>query len=175
MKSEIAATLVVATLTAGVSIFGVLYNQNGSLKLETLKWEQSLAVDRAKLEREAVTEFAKAFSASYYLCEDMIWRIEMQADSLTQNEFLGYAKTSAALKPNLITSEVMLAATSSTSHSKIKDALARYRKVDEQLIIAGRRIDIDRVGVLALLNEEVKNLPALRELVLASLSNAGGI
>jgi hypothetical protein len=172
MKVEISATVVVAALAAAASIFGVLYNQNGSLKLERQKWHQTIESERLKLEREAITDFAKTFATAFYLSENMIWRVEMMAGSLTQKDFLVYAKESDALKPKLATLEVMLAATSAVRHERIKAALAEYRRVDENLIITGRIIDANRAEALQLLNDEVKKLSAYRELVLGSLSDA---
>lgn len=172
MKVEVSAAVAVAILTAVASIFGVLYNQHGSLKLERQKWHQTIESERLKLEREAITDFAKTFATAFYLSENMIWRVEMMASSLTQKDFLEYAKESDAIKPKLATLEVMLAATSAVRHERIKAALAEYRRVDENLIITGRGIDANRTKALQVLNGEVNKLSAYRALVLGSLSDA---
>ncbi|TXG84171.1 MAG: hypothetical protein E6R14_05355, partial [Thermomicrobiales bacterium] len=112
MKAELNAPIIVAALAAAASIFGVLYSQHATLKLERQKWELNVETERLKLEREAVADFAKTMASAFYLSENMIWRIEMMAPTLTQRDFLNYAAASEAIKPKLATAEVMLAATS---------------------------------------------------------------
>lgn len=175
MKAEINASIVVAALAAAASIFGVLYNQHATLKLERQKWEQTVETDRLKLEREAVTDFAKTMANAFYLSENVIWRIEMMAPSLTQKDFLNYAAASETIKSKLATAEVMLAATSAARHEKVKLAVAEYRRVDEQLIVTGRNMDKTRSESLRVLENEVKNLPKFRDLVFGSLSNAATV
>ena len=175
MKVEISAPIIVAALAAVASIFGVLYNKHATLRLEQEKWQRTIQADNLKLEREAVTEFAKTMASAFYLSENIIWRVEMMAPSLTQKDFGSYAAASEEIKSKLVTAEVVLAATSPTRHEKVKAALAEYRSVDEQLIVAGRNLDKDRTGSLQVLDGEVKNLPKFRNLVLGSLSNAATV
>ena len=87
MKKESVVPVLAAVIAGAASILGILYNQYGSLELERQKWEQSLSVERAKVEREAMLEFAKEFSTCFYLAEKMIWRIEMMSHSLTPKRF----------------------------------------------------------------------------------------
>lgn len=175
MKAEIGASIAVAALAASASIFGVLYNQYATLKLEHQKWQQTVETERFKLERDAVTDFAKTFATAFYMSENMIWRIEMMASSLTKKDFLNYATASEEIKPKLATAEVMLVATSATRHERVSAALAEYRRVDEQLIVTGRNIDDHRNESLQVLNDEVKKLSAFRNLVLSSLTNAAKV
>ena len=175
MKAEISTTIAVAALAAAASIFGVLYNQYATLRLERQKWQQTVDTERLKLEREAVTEFAMTFATAFYLSENMIWRIEMMASSLTKKDFQNYAIASENIKPKLATAEVMLAATSATRHERVRAALAEFRRVDEQLIITGRNIDERRKDSLHVLDDEVKKLSEFRTLVLSSLSNAAKV
>lgn len=171
MKTEIAVPILVAVIAAGASIAGVLYNQHGSLELERQKWEQSVATENAKAEREAMSEFAKQFSTSFYLAENMIWRAEMRLSSLTLKDFEEYARASDKQKPKLATAEVLLATTSHELYAKVAPLLAEYRRIDEQLIVSGPQIKAAPKRVLGLLNSEVKRFPAFQKLMVESLSN----
>ena len=172
MKPETYLPLYVAIVAAAASVFGVLYNQHASLQLERQKWQQSVDSERSKTEREAVAEFTKAFSASFYLAKDLLSRIEMSSSSLTRQDFLTYAKASDALKPKLVTAEAMLAGASVQKHARVEAALAEYYRIDEVLIVTGRNIDTNRAQIMKGLNDEVDKFSAFRSEFLKSLSAA---
>lgn len=172
MKPENVVTVLVAVIAGAASVGGILYNQNGALKLEREKWCQSVASDSLKLEREAVAQFARDFTTSFYLAEKMIWRIEMTFRYLSAADFAEYTKQSDLQKPKLAMSQVVLATVDSARHARVSPLLAELRRIDEQLIMAGPRMKGDRERVSELLNDEVKRFPDFQKLMVDSLSDA---
>jgi len=171
MKAE-AVTVLVAVLAAGGSFAGVVYNQHGALKLEREKWRQAVLDDKNKREREVLTAFAKEFSVAYHLAENFLWRIEMTSSSLTEKDFAEYAKASDLLKPKLATVEVQLAATSHAHYIRVAPLLKEYRRIDEQIVVAGPRFKKERQSVLSLLDGEVKKLSGFQEQMVDSFAEA---
>lgn len=172
MKSESGVPVLVALIAAFASVLGVLYNQHGALELEREKWRQSVFDDKNKREREALTSFAKEFSAAYYLAEDFLWRVEMMSSSLTEKDFADYAEASDLLRPKLSAVEVQLAATSFAHYIRVAPLLREYRRIDEQIIVAGPRFKKNRESVLSLLAGEVKRLTDFQQQMVNPLSAA---
>lgn len=172
MKSEAAVPVLIAVIAAFASVMGVLYNQHGALKLEREKWRQSVLDDRSKREREALTSFAKEFSAAYYLAEEFLWRVEMMSSSLTGKDFADYGKASDFQKPKLAAVEVQLAATSYAHYIRVAPLLREYRRIDEQIVVAGPQFKKNRESVLSLLDGEAKKLNDFQQQMVNSLSDA---
>lgn len=77
MKPEHVTPVIVALVAAAASVGGILYNQVGALNLEREKWHQTVKNDQMKIEREAIAQFAKDFSASFYLGMVCLMRLRM--------------------------------------------------------------------------------------------------
>ena len=175
MRLKIAIPVLAAAIAAGASVVGVLVNQRSVLNLEREKWRQSVQDRTSEAQRQAIVTFAAEFSSAFNLMRTLLWRVEMQASSLTARDFALYEQASLALQPKLASAEILLATTSRQQYLLVAPLIAEYRRIDEQLVVAGPNLVKHRDETFRLLNTEVDKVNEFYQRMTKSLSQAHSV
>lgn len=103
-------TLAVAILAAVISILNVIFNSWSQSKLENQKWVQARQDDANKNLRMAIIEMARKLATANQLVQFLTWKAKFEPKNLSTTDIDGYDAGMKVLLPDLMTSELTVAA-----------------------------------------------------------------
>lgn len=130
-------TLIAAMVAAISSLISAFYTQRSALELEKSKWAQSREDDARRNQRIVLADFAKNLAGAVQRAAGIVWIAINDPQAITTADFVSYDRESRTSLPDIVSSNVLVAADDKAAYDRLAPLLRDYYVLDERISKAG--------------------------------------